>query len=81
MTSFPHNLVLDPQPRFGLTPVEYSLLYNFLISKPILMKIVAECLACVCLSYKVHLAVCNPFPLIRNLSKPTGNDFIKAGSR
>ena len=27
-TSFPHNLVLDPQPRFGLAPVEYLVLYN-----------------------------------------------------
>ena len=63
MTSFPHNLVLDPQPRFGLTPVEYSVVYNFLISKPIFMKIVAKCLACVFLSYKVHVTVCNPIPL------------------
>ena len=32
MTSLPHNLALDSQPRFGLTQLEFSNLYNFLIN-------------------------------------------------
>ena len=63
MTPFPHNLVLDPRPRFGPIPVEYSVLCNFLINKPVFMKTVAKCLACACRSYKVHVTVCNPIPL------------------
>ena len=42
MTSFPHNLVLDTQPRFGLTQANILKLYNFLINWRILMKIVAK---------------------------------------
>ena len=32
MTSLPHNLVLDSQPRFGFTPSEFLNFYNFLIN-------------------------------------------------
>ena len=32
MTSLPHNLVLDSQPRFGLTQSQFLNLYNFLIN-------------------------------------------------
>ena len=32
MTSLPHNLALDSQPRFGLTQSEFLNLYNFLIN-------------------------------------------------
>ena len=52
MTSFPHNLVLDSQPRFGLAPSEILNLYNFLINKRIFMKLVAKCSAFVNLSYQ-----------------------------
>ena len=62
--SFLHNLVLDTQPRFGLTLTESLNLYNFLINWWILMKIVAKCLTFVILSYQVHVKVCNPIPLI-----------------
>ena len=64
MTSFPHNLVLDTQPRFGLALSESLNLYNFLINWWILIKIVAKCLTFVILSYQVHVTVCNPIPLI-----------------
>ena len=63
MTSFPHNLVLDSQPRFGLTLSEILNLYDFLINKRIFMKRVAKCSASVSLSYQVHVKVCNPIPL------------------
>ena len=43
MTSFPHNLGLDSQPRFGLTQSEVLNLYNFLINKRIFIKFVAKC--------------------------------------
>ena len=33
MTSFPHNLVLDSQPRFGFTLSEFLNLKNFLINQ------------------------------------------------
>ena len=32
MTSLPHNLALDSQPRFGLTESEFLNLYYFLIN-------------------------------------------------
>ena len=43
MTSLPHNLVLDSQPRFGLTKSEFLNLYNFLINQRIFIKFVAKC--------------------------------------
>ena len=43
MTSLPHNLVLDSQPRFELTHSEFLKLYNFLINKRIFQKFVAKC--------------------------------------
>ena len=64
MTSFPHNLVLDIQPRFGLAQLTFLNFYNFLINWRILMKIVSTCLAFVRLSYQGHAKVCNPIPLI-----------------
>ena len=65
MTSFPHNLVLDLQPRFGLTQSEFLNHYNFLINKRFFLKIVANCSAFVSLSYKLHVLVkvCYPIPL------------------
>ena len=63
MTSFPHNLGLDTQPRFGLALSESLNLYNFLINWWIFMKIVAKCLTIVILSYQGHVKVCNPIPL------------------
>ena len=63
MTSFPNNLVLDSQPRFGLTPSESLNLYNFLINQRIFMKLVAKCSASVSLSDQVHVKVCNPISL------------------
>ena len=63
MTSFPHNLVLDIQPRFGLAQSTFLNLNNFLINWRILMKIVAKCLAFVSLTYQVHVKVCNPISL------------------
>ena len=63
MTSFPHNLVLDSQPRFGLTKSEFLNFNNFLINTRIFMKIVANCLAFVSLSYQVHVEFCNPISL------------------
>ena len=68
MTSFPHNLVLDSQPRFGPTQFEFLNLYNSLINKPIFMKIIAKRSAFVNLSYQVQVNVCNPIPL--NLLTP-----------
>ena len=62
MTSFPHNLVLDIQARFGLAQSTFLNLYNILINWRIFMKIDAKCLACVSLSYQVHVKVCYPFP-------------------
>ena len=64
--SFPHNLVLDTQPRFGLTPSEFLNLCNFLINRRIFMKIDAKCSAFFSLSYLVYVKVCNPIPLIEN---------------
>ena len=43
--SFPHNLVLDSQPGFGLTQSEFLYLYSFLTNKRIIIKIVAKCSA------------------------------------
>ena len=63
MTSFPHNLVLDSQSRFGLTPSEFLNLNNFLINKWIFMKLVAKCSTSVCLSYQAHVKDCNPISL------------------
>ena len=63
MTSFPHNLVLDSQPHFGLTKLKSLNLFNFLINQRIFMKIVAKCSAFISLSYQVHVKVCNPIPL------------------
>ena len=63
MTSFPHNLVLDIQPHFGLAQSTFLNLYNFLINWRILMKIVAKCLAFISLSYQAHVKVCNPIAL------------------
>ena len=62
MTSFAHNLVLDTQPRFGLTQANILNLYSFLRNWRILMKIVAKYLAFVSLPYQVHVKVCNPIP-------------------
>ena len=72
MTSFPHCLALDSPPRFELTPSEFLNPYNFLISWPIFMKIVVKRSAFVCLSYKVHVKVCNPIPL--KLHRPEGEN-------
>ena len=43
MTSLPHNLVLDSQPGFGLTQLEFLRLFNFLINEWIFIKFVAKC--------------------------------------
>ena len=69
MTSFPHSLVLDSQPRFGLTLSECLNLYNFLINQWVFIKIVAKCSASVSLSDQVHVKVCNPIPLRKTLAK------------
>ena len=61
--SFPHNLVLDSMPRFGLAPSKMLNLCNFLINKRIFIKLVAKFSAFVNLSYQVHVKVCNPIPL------------------
>ena len=63
MTSFPHNRVLNTQPRFALALSEFLNRYNFLMNLQIFMKIVAKCSAFVSLSYQVHVKVCNPIPL------------------
>ena len=65
MTSFPHNLVLNSQPRFGLTLSECLNLYNFLINQRVFMKLVAKCSASISQSDQVHVKVCNPIPLIK----------------
>ena len=65
--SFPHNLVSDSQPHFGLTQLELLNLYNFLMNQRIFMKFVAMCSALVRLSYQVHVQVCNPIPLDETL--------------
>ena len=70
MTSSPHNLVLDSQPRFGLTQSEFSNHYNFLINVQIFMKCVAKCLAFVNLSCQEHVNVCNSISLITVDFKP-----------
>ena len=67
MTSFPHNLLLDSQPRFGLTQFEFLNLYNFLINSPIFMKIVAKCSDFLSLSYQVQEKVCSPIPLTKTV--------------
>ena len=69
MTSFPHNLVLDSQPRFGLTLSECLHLYNFLINQRFFMKLVAKYSASVSLSDQVHVKVCNPIPLREDAQK------------
>ena len=63
--SFPHDFILDSQPRFRLTPLECFNLYNFLINLRFFMKLVAKCSASVSLSDQVHVKVCklNPIPL------------------
>ena len=63
MTSFPHNLVLDIQPRFGPAQSTFLNLSYLLINWRILMKFVSKCLAFVSLSYQVRVKVCNPIPL------------------
>ena len=63
MTSFPHSLVLDLQPRVGITPSECLNLYNFLINQQVFMKLVAKCSSSVSLSDQLHAKVCNPIPL------------------
>ena len=63
MTSFPHNHVLDSQPRFGLILSQCLNLYIFLISQRVFMKLVAKCSASVSLSDQVHVKVCNPISL------------------
>ena len=66
MTSFPHNLVLDSQPRFGFTPSQFLNLYDFLIDLQIFMKIGAKCSAFLSLAYQVHVKVCNHISLNPN---------------
>ena len=61
--SFPHNLVLDSQPRFEITKLEFLNLYNFLINKRIFIKFVAKCSAFISLSNQVHVKGCFPIPL------------------
>ena len=39
MTSFPHNLFLDSQNHFGLTPSEFLNRYHFAINKPIFINV------------------------------------------
>ena len=63
MTSFPHNLILDSQPRCGLAPSGFLNFYNFFLNLRIFMKFVAKCSAFVSLSYQEHVKVCNPIPL------------------
>ena len=53
--SIPHNLVLESQPGFGLIPLEFLNLYNFLINKRIFMKIVAKCLVFISIAYQVRV--------------------------
>ena len=60
---FPHNLVLDSQPRFELTQFEFLNLNNFHINWPMFMKIVEKCSDFVSLSHQVQVKVCNPTPL------------------
>ena len=67
MTSYPHNLFLDTQPRFGLTQSDFFNFYNFLINQQIFMKIVAKCSAFASFSYQVQVKICNPIPLIHSL--------------
>ena len=77
MTSFPHYLVLDSQPRFGLTQSEFLNLYNFLIDNRIFMKLFANCSAFASLSCQENVKVCNPIPLIRpNHSENVERDFL-----
>ena len=70
MTSFPHSLVFDLQPHFGLTPSEFLKfkIYNFLLNWLILMKNDTKCLASLRLSYKVHVKVCNPILSVGSVS-------------
>ena len=63
MTSFPHYLVLDSQPLFGPTQLEFLNLYTFLIDYRIFMKLFANCSAFTSLSYQEHVKVCNPTSL------------------
>ena len=82
MMAFPHNLVLDSQPRFGLTPSKCFNLYNFIINQRVFMKLVAKCSASVSLSGQVHVKVYNPIPLkgykckFRKKKSPIENDFF-----
>ena len=63
MTSLPHNLALDSQPRFGLTQSEFSNLYNFLINLWIFIEFVAKCKSLQPPSSEVNDNLCNPIPL------------------
>ena len=65
MTSLPHNLVLDSQPRFGLTKSEFLNLYNFLINQRIFIKFVAKCLSLQSPTSEFKDNFCNPIPLRR----------------
>ena len=40
--SFPHSLALGSKPRVGLTQSGFLNLYNFLMNKQIVMKIIAK---------------------------------------
>ena len=63
LTSLPHNLVLDPQPRFGLTQSDFLKLYNFLITKRIFIKFIAKCKSLQLPSSEFKDNLCNPIPL------------------
>ena len=63
MTSFPHNLILDSQTRFGLSLSQFLNIYNFLINKQIIIKIAAKCSVFVSFSYQVHVKIYNLIPL------------------
>ena len=63
MKSFPHNLVLDSQPRFGFIQSEFSNLYNFLKNWRIFIKFVAKCLSFQPSSFEFENNLCNPISL------------------
>ena len=63
MTSFPHSLVLNSQPCFGLTQSEFLNLYNFLINERIFIKVVAKCRSLQSLSSEFKDNLCNPIRL------------------
>ena len=68
MTSPPHNLVLDSQPRFGLTKSEFLNLYSFLINQRIFIKFVAKCQSLQPTSSEFKDNICNPIPLSKDFS-------------